>query len=554
MRSRLADWRWPHRPILRLITVVAVVLTCVPLSIQVLGLGYIGPYPLFPVLPVVVALAALAASGDARSVLMATAACNGLIVLAALVALILLAEPAAGLLPIAIAAGALGVRRFPVAGLLGVAAISGVYGTMAAYVPAIKHGALVDFLLISLWLAAFASLSRERDRRRLWIWPGVAIIAAYIAYTIGAGLFAPDSGAALRSLRSSTWYSMAFLLVAYAPWPPGGLRRFSKGLVAIAFFVGAYATLRWQIGPSQKETILAVRSTYTNYVDGKLGVFGSFTSRKELAAWTALILPFLTAYALGTRGPWRLIATAAAVLCGIGVFASDVRTGLVAAAAGVVVVGVLVQMSRGIPGARLGVALAALLAIGAVGLGAFSLTTGGDQASTNRLSNIFSPSKDLSVQGRVYKWRSAVQEIDRKPLGYGVGSAGIAQEREARFSNLASLDLDNGYLKVAYEEGFFGAVMFVLALAALLAGLVLRVLGADTTEGAVFGSAACGALVGLLVLMTAGIYQEGLPALAGWLVVGLGAAQFSRQPAGVQEPSPEPRSFLPERDGPLPAA
>ena len=520
--------RWQAaEPLVVLATLAVTALACVPGLLQLYGVAGFGPVPLFPVTPLIVFVIGLGFEGAVRKVLLTAAGCGFLLLFALFMALALQSEPLYGLVPAAILAGAVAASRAPVATALTVAAITGAYGGVEAYT-SIKHGVAVDFLLLSLWLAAAWSLARGGQPARAWIWPGVIGIGAYLLLTLLSVGFADDTTAALRSFRSSGWYAMSFLLVAYAPWPPGGLKRLTRGLLVVALAVSAYALLRWQIGASPEETELAARTSYTNYLDGELGVVGSFTSRKELAAWGALVLPLCVSYALAMRDGWRAVAGAAAIACAGAVFVTEVRVGLVAALLGVAVTLILLQLAPGLPGARLGIGAVGLIAAVVVGAGAFALTTSGDETSRQRFENILTPENDPSVQARLFKWRTAVKEIDERPFGHGLGTAGIAQIRDGRFLNTASLDLDSGYLKVAYEQGLFLAVLYALAIAALLVGLVLRVLSTQARTGVALGAAGCGALTALLVLMAAGTYQEGLPALAAWLVVGLGVSQFSR--------------------------
>lgn len=510
-------------------TALAAVLVTVPAVAQ--GFGYLAfPLPLFPLLPFAAFVLGLALSGEIRTITL-RAASVGLLTVGALQLIALFgAQPLIVGVPAALLAAAAVAWRFPIAMLLSMIVVSGTYGTLDAYLK-LKHGIYVDLVLASAWMATIWRLVRYGSPQRAWVWPGVAAVGIYMAITVLELPLAPESSAALRSLRSSTWYAMTFLLIAYAPLPSGASRRLARGVLLVATVVGAYAVLRWQIGPSQKEATLAAISSYTNFVDGKLGVFGSFTSRKELAAWAAFAMPLCLAYAIGMKDAWRLVAAAGAALAAVAVFVSEVRIGLLAGVAGTVVTFALVQASRGLPGLRLGATLASLLLVLAVGVGGFALAASSSSGASARFAKIFNPSTDLSVAGRTYKWRTAWSEIQSAPFGHGLGSAGVGQIRDGRFVTIASFDLDNGYLKVAYEQGLALAVLYVVALLALLLGLALRTLAASRPGDAVFGAAGCGALVVLLALMTAGVYQEGLPALLGWVLVGIGVRSFAAVPA-----------------------
>src|SRR5205807_1598445 len=146
-----------------------------------------------------------------------------------------------------------------------------------------------------------------------------------------------------------------FLMFAYAGWSRATYERIARGVVVVASLVGAYATVRWLVGPSgiERDHAVAVSGPY-DYVDGHLRVFGPFSSGHTLAAWTAVAIPFCLAIALWLRGWWRFLAGVACVLCAFALLASEVRVGLAGAGLGVFTVVALYQLSRGFRGLHLG--------------------------------------------------------------------------------------------------------------------------------------------------------------------------------------------------------
>jgi O-antigen ligase len=159
------------------------------------------------------------------------------------------------------------------------------------------------------------------------------------------------------------------------------------------------------------------------------------------------------------------------------------------------------------------------------------VTLGGGEETGRRYGAILSPGGDASVEGRLTKWRSAVDDVDSQPFGHGAGTAGRTQVRFGRFQTIGGLDIDNSYLKVAYEQGLVVLLLWVAGALLLLVALAMRATSAADPARAALGIGACATLVSMLVLFFIGDYIEGLPALAGWILVGLGLGQFTRTAA-----------------------
>lgn len=418
--------------------------------------------------------------------------------------------------------------RYPAAAIVAVFVLTASYGSLDAFL-SFPVGETVDLLLAALWLGVVWSFAVRRPRRSLWLWPGVVAVSIYLILTMTEVLWASSISIGLHSFRASSWYIMAFLLIGFAGLRQTTNDRITRGLVVVAMLVGAYAILRLIVGPAGPERELAEVSTHTNFVtadEEDIGLVGSLTSRHELSAWVGLAIPFCFALALAWRGRRRLLAVTAAGACTAAMLGTEVRVALVAAVVGTAVALALYQAARAFRGLHLGttaVALGGALAVGAV---VFSLTVGPTDRA-ERYSAIFDPSEDAAYRDRVDKWRMAIREIETHPFGHGAGTAGRVQERYGRQVTIASYDIDNSYLKVAYEQGWFVMVLFVAALLLLLIGLARRAV--LTLEEARAGPAigACGVLAGLLVLFMAGVYIEGLPALAGWVMIGVGFSQFA---------------------------
>jgi hypothetical protein len=303
--------------------------------------------------------------------------------------------------------------------------------------------------------------------------------------------------------------------------------------LAIAL-IGGYATLRWAIGPAPQEREQAER-ILNNFLDKTLRPVGSFSTSKELAAWMAMTVPFAAGIAITSRGRMRLVATAALALSVVGMLAADVRAGPGAAVPGVAVVLLVYSLSQAFRGRRGPTIALAVAATVLGGAGAFALTLGDNNDSGRRYQAILDPASDASYQARLIKWRTAIADIDSKPLGHGLGTTGRVEKRYGEFRNIGSIDVDNSYLKIAYEQGFMVLALFALAMGLLLVGLARRAIVSLDPARAGPAIAACGTLTAMLVIFYVGDYVEGLPALGGWLLVGFGVSQFTGAVAGPDD-------------------
>jgi O-antigen ligase len=254
-----------------------------------------------------------------------------------------------------------------------------------------------------------------------------------------------------------------------------------------------------------------------------------------LAAWTSTVIPFCFAMALTLSGRWRTLAFAACGLCLAGLVGSQVRAGIAGVVIGLGVVLVLYQFSRGFSGLHLGATALAVLAV--VAAGAVILS---NPAQRHRYQNILKPGQDQAFVERTYKWNEAVTDIARHPYGHGLGTAGTTQVHLGRFSTLGTYDIDNSYLKIALDQGIAVTILYASALLMLLGGLARRALLTTAPERAGPAIGACGALASFIVIIFTAVYIEGLTALALWVIVGLGVAQFASTRAGEEGNPHEP--------------
>lgn len=425
-------------------------------------------------------------------------------------------------------------RRYPATFLVLTLAATGFFGTAEAFL-GLSVAPAADLLLAGLWLGTLWSYLVDSERRRMAWFTGLALTVIYVllsffeVFSSSAGLFI-----AAQDFRGSIWYMMSFLLLTVAPLPRAAIRRAAMGFVLVAVAVGGYATFRWITGQSGHELSNAFAQTTNNVIGDRVRLIGSFVGGKELAAWTSTAIPFCLACGLLFSGRRRAIALSACALCAVAMFGSDVRVALVAVVPAVAAVFALYQMSRAFPGTHLGTTLSALFAALVIGVGAFALTLGGNSDTAQRYQVLVTnPTQDPSYQARLYKWGNALVDIKDHPLGQGLGTAGRTQMRYGHYVNISNVDVDNSYLKVALEQGAGVMAFFIVGLVLLAWGLARRAVRSTEPLDAGLAIGAVGVLIAFAVLMFAGTYIEGLPALGAWLLVGVGSAGVTRR----REPS-----------------
>lgn len=414
----------------------------------------------------------------------------------------------------------------PAVGIGLVLAVTASFGALVAYLSE-PYTRTVDFVLVALWLALVGRMvlvGRVRPTR--WS-AGMSLLLAYLAITFVQVLLADDVHRALSAYEFTDWFILALPLVALSQWEKPTLDRMASVLVVAAVLVGAYACLRMVIGPSGPERTLGETSPF-NLVNGKLKLLGSFPNGADLGAWAALIMPFCLSCALGWRSYRRWLAALAIPLLVVSIYGASLRSGAVAALFSLLVVLVLHQVCSAFRTGRIGRVAVAVAAVAAVAVGGYAVA-GVNSSSTHSFSALLTfSSHDVSVAHHRYKWSQAFRDIQAHPFGYGVGTAptGYTSTQHGSANSLSNFSVDNGYLKIGLEQGFAIMVTFALALVVLLAGLARRAVSTLDPGAATIAIGSAGTLMALIVLEGAGAFIDGLPALAAWIAIGLGLAQF----------------------------
>lgn len=466
---------------------------------------------------------------------------GGLVVVGTALIAVAFTRPALALAVPFLMVGGFACWRRPAAALTAVFLLTGMVGTLSSLTP-IPAVPITEYLLACLWLGAIGTFAVGRRRAPLWLWPGLIAPGLYIGLTVLSIPLTDSLGNAIEGFRLSIWYMAAFLLVAIAPWPAGTTQKMAKGLLAVTVVVGAYCTFRYFVGASAGEDAFARATAADTPASVGLRFFGSFLSANQLAAWMAAVIPVQLALLLGWKGGWRLVAFVGLGLCAFCVLASDVRVGTLAAAGGCGVVIGIYAFARSFPETRIAHALAAVFAVCAFGFIGYSLTVAKDPESVERFENILNPSSDYAYQVRQNYWAAAWDTIEEHPFGSGLGTSGAIGTKKSERGPAAGLyNIDSSFLKIALEQGLPVMIFFAASMIALFFSLAWRAITITDRKRATLGIGACGTLFALMTLLYAGLYIENVAALMAWLLIGMGAAQFTRlddEPA--EQPAEQP--------------
>ena len=440
-------------------------------------------------------------------------------------------------MPVAALTG-LFAARFPTLTLASVFAISGTYASLAAFTGA-PVVTLANLLILGLWTGVLGRLVFGRRSLALRPTPGPLLLCAFFAMTAGAFLATEPLSAGIAALRQAPLYLSMVLLLAFGAFRRRTLDGLARAMAGVSLAVAAYASLRWAIGPAAAEESLIPDAFSRQYnqlaVTGEDKVRGSLPNGHLLGLWMACTIPFLVATGIAWRGGWRLVSIAALPFSAIALLGSGQRAAAVAVAAGALTVVLVHLVARGFRGPRLGVALGAVAALVAIGVVAYPSVLD-DPEQRKRYENILTPGRDGPFQERLHKWRETLAVVDEEPFGRGLG-AGNAQAGR-RFADIASINIDNSYLMIAYDQGLLVMAFFVVTLIVLLAELIRYAVWTRGPNSSAMATAGAGTLVALLIDLMSANYITGRPVTAGWLIVGLGVAQYASHLGSEQPESP----------------
>ncbi len=395
------------------------------------------------------------------------------------------------------------VSARPALGATAVIALTASFGSVSIYLHW-PYKRMIALLLVGMWLAAIARWATRRRAEPFSLPLGMMLVVGYLVISVAGVILATDPHVALGGFELAPWFMTTVLVVAYSQWSLQTQLRIVRALIVIAVLVGAYATLRQIIGPSAQERAAASISAY-NFVNGKQKLIGSFLNGADLAEWTALMIPFCISCALGLRDRFRLVACLALPLLAVGMFGSQVRAAAVAVGIAALVLAMLHGGARAFSGAKIGQTAIAVLVIGLVILGAYAFA-GSSSASSGHsyLALLSGSTHDTSVSEHEYKWAEAFRDLSGHPFGYGLGTAPAGYTANAPSTPyilpVSGFSVDNGFLKVALEQGFATMVVFAAGIALLAIGLARGGLVSADPVRATIALGAAGTAVSLFIL------------------------------------------------------
>jgi putative inorganic carbon (hco3(-)) transporter len=336
---------------------------------------------------------------------------------------------------------------------------------------------------------------------RLVLWLAAAVVAG-LAFGLPSA-----SGHASAGLYSLFAYLSAFSMVLLG-WHEGRLpvERWSpvRVLCVAAPLIGAYALYQYFVALPAWDRVWLDSVDFSSIgapEAGKIRSFASLNSPGLLGVVLALAIVLYTGRAGLVR--WTsaaLIVTAAALSV------TYVRSAWLSLAAAAVVLLLLSGRQAAPRVAR----LALLLTLMALALSVAGSTY---TAVVERIATFGSLGQDDSAQARTATPSEVLPELVDLPLGHGLGSAGEAT-RLARTEGLKAPD--NGYLAMAYQLGFAGALLVVGALIAAMAIALRRLYAARDPDRALIAAL----FVFLLVGLAGGDGFYGLAGVLLWYIAG----------------------------------
>ena len=443
-----------------------------------------------------------------------------------LAAAICASQPYLGAAPIIIAAAAAVAARWPVLCYAAAFGLAGAWSSLELYT-GLPISYMVDFFLVGLWTTLVWGWITGTRHPRLVAMAGLAAVGAYIAYVLVGVLAAEPMIRGVFGFRVLMWYFAAIVLVPLVLQGKDRRERALQAVLIVGSLIAAYTMLRWAIGPGAKEAENATRigRGFSESLEGELRLFGALQRPQVLGAWCAAIAPFgLVALLSPMALWWRALGGALTGMVVLAVVASDARAAMAGVAIGLVAVLLFFGLGRGFAGRRGPALIIGLVLVVVAGGGVAVSRLNATDSTKSRFEGLLNPFEDLSFQERQVKWKTILAEVDGRPFGFGVGASGEAQQRYGRYLSSVSVSPDSTYVKMMYDLGAVGLGLFVIALLAVLASLVSRVLRSPDPLTATLATASAATLVAFSVVIGTGEYAEGLQGLVPWLLVGLGLA------------------------------
>ena len=350
-----------------------------------------------------------------------------------------------------------------------------------------------------------------------------ALLSPYRAFAVAEGLRV--------LLGAGVYFAAAFVLT------PREVRALPLALICTGALVAAGGLFQFGAG----------LETRTNEVTG---IFGN---HEQFGSFLALLFPPALALALDTNADKRrLLAQGAALMLGAALLLARTRSAWAGAAAGCVLLSLLVlryvpvKLNRANKALMIGPALLVLLAFAGL-LGVSQIAP----LVSTRAATLARGTEDTSLADRLHRWRAAARMASEKPVtGWGLGAWPVTQGRWTHqgddvpevlasgtgHSNLAH----NFWVQWAAETGGVGLALQVAVVAAFI-GRILAALRSADREGRHRLMAALAAVVaGAVDMIGAPSYTFPGVSSLWWVWMGLGVALSHERPADT----PRPQAFL----------
>lgn len=195
-----------------------------------------------------------------------------------------------------------------------------------------------------------------------------------------------------------------------------------------------------------------------------------------------------------------------------------VRSAWLALALGAII---FVAASRSRSAGRI-VAVIAVLLLGLVLVGGSNPTT---RAFTERITSLGDLGEDESAQQRLNSTSQLLPTAVSKPLGAGVGQAGLAVKLGEGESDASGIQtIDNGYLALIYQVGLIGGILVLLAIARSVVAATRALRSERRTISRAAAASVLAGLVALLLGLAATDILYGVTGAFFWYLAGVGYA------------------------------
>lgn len=345
-----------------------------------------------------------------------------------------------------------------------------------------------------------------------WVSPLAALVALGVASAL-AGLAGLGGGAdgALVGLKVTFFFLLVPFVLWRCPFTATDRDRLVTILMGTAVIVSLVGIGQRVVGDEALVRLGYEYNTTIRFAGDQLRAVSTFNQPFPFAFYVVAVALVAVPIALTDRSRWRnRLFLAALPLLLLGVLASVVRAGLLAAAAGAA--WLLAVHGRSL----------LRYALPALALGGVVLATAGAAFVSSD-----------SLQERLDGWAAIVDEVAGSPFGDGIGTTGAAAEKAgaeltvgaAATDEDAAYQPDNYYVKLLLELGPIGTWLFAAVLVLLVAdGRRIRAaaLRAGRPADAAFAEGITAATIAAAVAATVSTYWEIFPVdVLFWMLQGV---------------------------------